>query len=297
MNEKPEILSEETPRSGKLSIGQTIRKQRVSMNVSIDKISRDLKINKIYVQAIEDDRHDLLPALPYVRGYVRGIGEYLSLDSVKLLKQLSEEDKSGSSPVSSVKDTVKQDTEKEEPLNVSMAEQKKGKNYGFPILLVVLLGVLAYFAMEFGSIGDTIEEEEYVSSEIQSLTPPAEDEEADVVEGEAAAETDGAAAPQTPSIELLVRVVRDSSSVEIISDGVLVRKDRTYANRANFTETAKDSMIVRLGAPGAVELTFNGNVVPRSGNRPTNWLFTKDEGPKTIDFQEWQRIRARATVQ
>jgi len=294
MNEKPDALSEETPRNGNLSIGQTIRKQRISMNVSIDKISRDLKINKIYVQAIEDDRHDLLPALPYVRGYVRGIAEYLSLDSVKLLKQLSDGDNSAPS----AKDDGKQDSEKKDDLlNVSMTEQKKGKNYGFPILLVVLLGVLAYFAMEFGSIGYGTEDDEYVPTPFESFVLHEDNEENEISEGEEpVSDTNGAAATQALNIEISVNVVRDSSAVEIIKDGVLAR-NRTYARPQRFTETARDSLVLRLGAPAAVELTFNGNAVPRSGTAPTNWLFTGDGNVKTISLAEWRLLRGRATVQ
>ncbi|MCL2843943.1 MAG: helix-turn-helix domain-containing protein [Chitinivibrionia bacterium] len=305
MSEKLDALAEETPKSDKISIGGTIRKQRISMNISIDKISRDLKINKTYVQAIEDDKHELLPALPYVRGYIKAIGEYLSIDSTKLLKQFSSEEennsngngngaKSNTSSAKDNRDSGKQESDKDETINVSMSEQKKGKNYSFPILLLVLLGVLAYFAANFGTFGDeNIYDEEIVSTESEALVPPDESDENEFGEGEEGA--DGAAVAQTPSIELVVNLARDSSAIEVINDGVLTR-NRTFSRPYRFTETARDTLAIRLGAPMAAELTFNGNSVARSGSRPTNWLFTNDGNFRTITFNEWQRLRERATA-
>jgi len=297
MNEKPDTSPEEVQKEKveRPSIGGIIRKQRISMNISIDKISRDLKISKVYIQAIEDDNYAALPAMPYARGYVKGIAEYLSLDAVKLIKQMTaQDDTETKQPISPARDVDTPATadgeEKEETLSVSLSEEKKGTNYGFPILLLVLLGILAYFVVNQGSASEEVEDEYAAAHEEESLVLHVDTENEYGVEGEEAGEH-----AQVSAMELAVNVVRDSTWMEIVADGIVIREGLFVRNN-RFTANANDSIAIRLGLPNAVEMTLGGNPVSRRGTSMSAWLITKDGEVRNLTNSEWRRIRTAATA-
>ncbi|MCL1946961.1 MAG: DUF4115 domain-containing protein [Chitinivibrionia bacterium] len=287
----------------KISIGGVIRKQRISMNISIEKISKDLKINKIYIQAVEDDNHNAIPAPSYVRVYIKTIAEYLSLDSAKLLKQLSEE-KEDKNSISSYKDkeknknktinkdvdnseeTPSQTEEEKETLTVSLSEDRKKSRFGsvgLLAMLFVLLAVLAYFVMNQKN-EQILEETTKTSAE--SLTDESENDTLPSPSDSLGMQEEQA--PQTSAIEVQIQITRDSSWVHIFADGKFVREGIFKRSSEKIIQTANDSVIVRLGNTTGIEITLDGNHVDLSGGRTRNWRFKKND-VKNISDYEWRK--------
>lgn len=57
-----------------------LRDTRVLAGISLSDVERDTRINRAYLEAIEDGRFDDLPAPVYARGFVRSYSRYLGLD-------------------------------------------------------------------------------------------------------------------------------------------------------------------------------------------------------------------------
>ena len=73
------------------TLGQQLKKQRQEKQISLEKVSQDLKINKKYLIALESESLKDLPAGIYVRNYFKSYAEYLELNIDDFLKQYNEE--------------------------------------------------------------------------------------------------------------------------------------------------------------------------------------------------------------
>jgi len=63
-----------------LEFGASFRKSRESLNVSIEKIAEETRINTRFLEAIENERFDLLPGGIFNRGFIRTYALRLGLD-------------------------------------------------------------------------------------------------------------------------------------------------------------------------------------------------------------------------
>jgi len=62
------------------SIGRYLREEREFRNLSLEEVSKFTKIRKQFLNAIEEDRYELLPPAIYVKGYLTAYARYLGLD-------------------------------------------------------------------------------------------------------------------------------------------------------------------------------------------------------------------------
>ena len=66
--------------------GSFLRKVRVYKNISLEQLSEETKISRTYLQAVEDNNFDKLPARVFVRGFVVQLAKALGLDENKVAK-------------------------------------------------------------------------------------------------------------------------------------------------------------------------------------------------------------------
>ena len=69
-------------------IGTTLRDARTQRGLSIEQVSQDTRISARFLEALETERFDSLPAPVYVRGFLRSYASYLKLDPAPLLAQV-----------------------------------------------------------------------------------------------------------------------------------------------------------------------------------------------------------------
>lgn len=305
MSEKNNISDEESSKNKKNSVGEILRQQRISMNFSVDKLSKDLRIGKSYIEAIEEDKFDLIPAPTYVRVYVKTIAQYLSLDSSALLEQLYKEN----NKIAGLHTKEKQI--EGEPLSVSVSEQKKNGKFGFIALLFILLLILVFVVNQDNNLSideNPVTEETETSTEIISEEQEPDEFENllsdssvrgdtiidEIAEDSVVADTSIAVVETavTPEkINLTLQVVKDSSWIMIISDGQKVFEDVLLAPSKTIEFSATDSINAISGnMKSAVEISINGAKKELTGTR---WTFTKDS-TKNLNLQQWEKIRTAA---
>ena len=61
-------------------IGSSLREARLRKSLDFPEIESDTKIRGKYLQALEEERFDLLPGESYIKGFLRNYAEYLGLD-------------------------------------------------------------------------------------------------------------------------------------------------------------------------------------------------------------------------
>ena len=72
------------------SLGQFLRKERETRNISLEEVSRFTKIKQHHLKAIEEGKPDLLPPTPYVKGYLNIYAKYLTLDPKTIVLRYEE---------------------------------------------------------------------------------------------------------------------------------------------------------------------------------------------------------------
>lgn len=67
------------------TVGQLLKSARLEKGISLDQIERSTKINKRFLQALENGDYQKLPHPTFVRGFIRNYGNYLDLPVDRLL--------------------------------------------------------------------------------------------------------------------------------------------------------------------------------------------------------------------
>ncbi|MEZ4507357.1 MAG: helix-turn-helix domain-containing protein [Thermomicrobiales bacterium] len=70
--------------------GDTLRQARAQKGITLRQAEQEIRINRYYLAALEDETFDNLPALPYQRGIVRTYAAYLGLDQTRLVELFDE---------------------------------------------------------------------------------------------------------------------------------------------------------------------------------------------------------------
>lgn len=74
-----------------MSVGQLLRTRRLERGLEVSDISAETKIPVRFLQAIEDDQHEKLPALPFAVGFVRNYAKMLGLQPDAVCAQFKAE--------------------------------------------------------------------------------------------------------------------------------------------------------------------------------------------------------------
>jgi cytoskeleton protein RodZ len=70
-----------------LGIGASLREQRIRRGLSLEAVEQATRIRRRYLEAVEDERWDELPAEAYAKGFVRTYAAYLELDPQQFLAE------------------------------------------------------------------------------------------------------------------------------------------------------------------------------------------------------------------
>jgi cytoskeleton protein RodZ len=72
------------------SIGETLRRERIRRNLDLVEISGELKISSRFLEAIEEERFDRLPAGVFAKSFVRQYATLLGLDGDELATEVEQ---------------------------------------------------------------------------------------------------------------------------------------------------------------------------------------------------------------
>jgi cytoskeleton protein RodZ len=72
------------------TLGQELKKERESRNISLDEMASSTKIVGRYLAALEEDRLDTMPGGFFIKGIIRTYAKYLGLDENRVLQKYEE---------------------------------------------------------------------------------------------------------------------------------------------------------------------------------------------------------------
>ena len=216
-------------------IGTILKSSRLKSKKSMEEISSELCIRKIYLTALEEGDYETLPPIPYGVGYVRTYARYLGLNPDRAVKLY--------------KDASKVEEDKNEIENIV---PEKNKSNSWHIVIGILALALLYGGWE-------------VYSQKESKTKPATDVAAETV----VAEEPQNVVPQeetTPVMENDNAVENESTSVKTedtpgTEDTSMLQQTTLPTENAGMTETVvqpEENTVIENEPDNKVVVEFSG---------------------------------------
>lgn len=270
--------------------GEYLREARAEGNVSLEQISASTHISVRLLQALENERFDILPGGVFVISFVRQYARIVGLDEDEAVRRLHEV----AHPVeSALGEWTAKDNAAAEDTGAKLAElitdfmRRHGMNIvGAVMTLVLVAGGLSYFQATEGFPG---EDEEFVSEPAldnpvaseEVAAPAASAREArpvEVLSREEPPDTRSASEPEG-SIRLELKLT-DRAWVRVVVDGERVLEDNL---EAGFEQTirADDSVQLFVGNAGGVKVALNGETMPPIG--PAGHVRRVDVSPSGME--------------
>jgi cytoskeletal protein RodZ len=125
-------------------IGDILKLARESRGISIETLSKELKLNSRYLQALEANDYDQLPGDTYIRVYLRSVCVYLSLNPDEILKRFFDE--RGLTGV----DTLRKDSSTKIDLMTVREKEKPGPTLYIVLALIAVVVAFAFFVNSRG---------------------------------------------------------------------------------------------------------------------------------------------------
>ncbi|MFY9825874.1 MAG: RodZ domain-containing protein [Thermoanaerobaculia bacterium] len=227
------------------SFGDWLRRQREMREISLRDIADRTKISLRYLEAMEADRFDLLPAAVFAKGFLREYARYVGLspdDVVNHYLSVNHPEEQETA----VKDDAKVRTR---PRAVDPGQPPVRRNWSYGLLLALVGFVLLILVSLAALLVDRRHDQPANSRQAPSVVvPPAP------APKPAAAPT----APPQPSAPLQVSLdFTQDCWVESVIDGKNRSSELRVQGEALQLEAEK-SVVLTLGNAGAVEVQVNG---------------------------------------
>ncbi|MBN1982346.1 MAG: helix-turn-helix domain-containing protein [Chitinivibrionales bacterium] len=290
-------------------VGDTLHKERVTRRITLETMSKDLKINAKYIRAIESNNYQELPAAPYVRVYIRSIASYLMLDPEDILKNFYQER-------GIVEEGQSSENSATEKVTISMKNNEIDKKsiswiaIGVVALLVIIGGIIAN---QFGLVSKvgtkpaaqnaasdktdhTKMDADSLSGERQTLQNSAIAQSGSSTGQHAATSTErsddfgfrrDSSAGSSDSLKLIINTLKDSTWIHVYSDGVVWKNYLRAGNSKVFF--ARDSITVYIENNSGVIYALNDEELKISGTGEK--IFRVDRnGLEFLKLAQWRAV-------
>ncbi|NLO22322.1 MAG: helix-turn-helix domain-containing protein [Syntrophomonadaceae bacterium] len=228
-----------------MGFGETLRNTRINKQITLEQIEEDTKIRRMYLEAIEDENFAVLPPRVYAIGFVKKYVRYLGLDESQLIEEFKQMAYGG------------QNQEEESAL------PSPGRHKSIPVKNI-LAGILFFIIVVWvgnylvGFISEAMEKNINKDPGANiGIQEPKEPDQTDI--GKIPVEVETPADTVTLSIKAL-----SDCWLRAIVDGEKVFEAELQAGEEKNLE-GKQSVYIKLGNAGGVEISYNGEVIEPLG--------------------------------
>lgn len=233
-----------------MDIGEILRTERQKRELSIAEVEEATKIRAKYLLALEEENFQEIPGEAYRMGFLRNYARFLEIDPGPLLDQYKSQKKDEQSASS----IIDEQTEIEERTEISRQQleparffaEKRKVFWGLIIFAVLIFSIaFAYYnSLEKEKTPATPPVSQNQESEPQKEKPPAAEEKEDKIVIELAG--------------------KQRCWARVTVDGSIAFEGELNSGETKKFE-AKDSIRVRLGNAGGVDVIYNGTKQPPLG--------------------------------
>ncbi|MBD3422723.1 MAG: hypothetical protein GF398_21630 [Chitinivibrionales bacterium] len=277
------------------TLGDILRKERITKRIAVETIAKDLKLNVKYIKALEENKYRELPADPYVRVYLISIAKYLLLDPEMVLEKFYK-----------VRGIDHESYQDESATKLDMTRVESERTYK-PLVgvgaAIVILAILSLIAGRMGWISTGAEE---AVSPADTTVVPEDSAAVDSLDAEFIGDTgtpisQGSAqdAPETktilpdtrgdetPSERLVLEIEATTDSVwcQVFFDGESWRNFIHETQSRTFV--AYDSLHVNVGKNANVRFVLNGKQLDKPDKSGVARFKIKPDGA----IQQWTQSK------
>ena len=245
-------------------VGDILRREREKQGLTIADIEKGTSIRGLYIEHIERGNIGELPGLVYAKGFVRNYAKFLRLNAEALVQQFAEENGSTPPPVPAEPESaprrISLSTVGDESLSsISIGGTRSSYASIFGKLaagIIVLAALVGGGVAAISAINSPAQVPAAPPVKTEQPTAPTAAAEADASDTARAAHTDGVNVSVTLTERCWTEVVVDGKSV---FEGI-IEKGKTESWKG------KESVVIRAGNAGALDVTFNGRKLGKFGD-------------------------------
>ncbi len=252
-------------------LGKKLREAREAKGLSLEQVEEETKIVSSYLQALEEEEFERLPAPVYVKGFLRNYASYLGLDPQEVLSLYS-----ASAAPTPVTPTI---SVLDEPLVPSFQLPWR------PLILVLVAVALAsagwWSYQRYSSQGWFSWKRPFARATATPTAVPATPSPTPLPPTPTLTSSPTPTATSTPvptptlaGLELSIEIVGQRSWLLVQADDQRVFMGILEPG-AKYTWTARERIVLRSGWAGAVQITLNGQPLGLLG------------GPGEVVEKEW----------
>jgi transcriptional regulator with XRE-family HTH domain len=245
-------------------IGPTLRETRVRKRLTLQQVEEDIKIRSRYLQALEEEEFDILPAPAYAKGFLHSYATYLGLDPRVFIDEFN---------------SRYVEPEPQEQLAGPSALRRPAHTHrkmGLVFFAIVAILVLASIYL-LGLGGGSDEDVPKVNTSALSPTPSTSPQVTPTTS------PTGGATPVAGASTVVIEAATASCYLEIFSGSLqkaAIFAD-TLAQGERKTYRPKGKLFVRVGGdPAALAIWLNDSKVP-SGSDESGVVYVFDKGQVT----------------
>ena len=245
-------------------VGDILRREREKQGLTIADIEKGTSIRGLYIEHIERGNIGDLPGLVYAKGFVRNYAKFLRLNAEALVQQFAEENGSTPPPVPAEPESaprrISLSTVGDESLSsISIGGTRSSYASIFGKLaagIIVLAALVGGGVAAISAINSPAQVPAAPPVKTEQPAAPAAAAEADASDTARAAHTDGVNVSVTLTERCWTEVSVDGKSV---FEGI-IEKGKTESWKG------KESVVIRAGNAGALDVTFNGRKLGKFGD-------------------------------
>ena len=245
-------------------VGDILRREREKQGLTIADIEKGTSIRGLYIEHIERGNIGELPGLVYAKGFVRNYAKFLRLNAEALVQQFAEENGSTPPPAPAESESaprrISLSTVGDESLSsISIGGTRSSYASIFGKLaagIIVLAALVGGGVAAISAINSPAQVPAAPPVKTEQPAAPTAAAEADASDTARAAHTDGVNVSVTLAERCWTEVVVDGKSV---FEGI-IEKGKTESWKG------KESVVIRAGNAGALDVTFNGRKLGKFGD-------------------------------
>jgi len=252
-----------------MKIGDILREAREARGLDLDEVAGETKIRPRYLEALEEERYDLLPEDVYIKGFVRIYANYLGLNAEPLVAFFDQQRKEERQREEQERNERQREEDRPDPKERRLFVSRKKKL--FYVLITLLACVLAFelYVHLRNTFPQQVQLKTKISSEIKKQNGSGQNSEQ--INQPDDSTVSPAPVNKHPSIlkqhglDLVLSVVQESCWMNVVVDGETKFTGELTANQS-LSFQGKNSIKVKLGNAGVTRVRINGRDLGFLGN-------------------------------
>lgn len=226
------------------NVSKMLKEARLAKGLSLEEAEAATSIRKLYLDAVEEGEFDKIPGDVFTKGIIRTYGNFLGLNGPDLVN-IYKAQNSGLTKEAVAPKPIRM----VEKISISPQIKPERVSSGNWLSYIVVLALVIVVAGGIAWFMNTDSSQNLISE-------PA------AVENSMPAEEKAAPKPVYDGVNLALKCVNDRCWMEVTADGEIVFSGIMEAGQQQSFK-AKENISVHYGNIGAMEITVNGEILPK----------------------------------